>query len=79
MTARLTALLGAYGGDRNNIAITGGNPLKFWEMWPLVNCHESHTEVFQKGTRNCMLAKGFSFDISQVSSDQLAAFQVRSV
>ena len=65
-------------GDRRHIAITKENPLKFWEMWPLVNCHECHTEVFQNGGHNGMIGRGFAFNISQVSSDQLAAFQVRS-
>ena len=78
MTARLTALLGAYMGDRHGLLITEENPLKFWEQWILVSCHSSHTTVFQDST-DTMVGQGFSFDIAQVSSDQKAAFQVRTI
>lgn len=78
MTARLTALLGAYGGDRKNILITEKNALKFWEMMPLVYCHDCHILPFQRSTYS-MVGEDFSFNKSQVSNKQLAAFQVRSV
>ena len=78
MTARLTALLGAYGGDRKNIMITEKNALKFWEMTPLVYCHDCHILPFQRSTYS-MVGEDFSFNKSQVSNKQLAAFQVRSV
>ena len=65
-------------GDQHGLDIVKENPLKFWEQLVLNICHNSHTAVFQDST-NTFLAKGFTFDISQVPSNQTAAFQVRSI